>query len=160
MELHFETTIEREYSAALDALRREPADWLPDVRATSAGLTTEIGAGAGARRISRRVRIEVGSVQPFGHGVAVPLDWQEARHPDLYPRLHGVLRLEQLEELGQGRCRLRFDAFYRPPAGSIGEIADSVMMNRVAQASVQDFFDRVVEVLAQSQTPPAAGEEA
>jgi predicted RNA-binding protein with PIN domain len=46
-----------------------------------------------------------------------------------------------------GVCRLRFDARYVPPAGRLGASVDRAVMYRVAEATVDDFVDRVAALL-------------
>jgi len=141
MELHFETTIERPHEQVAALLRAGPEAWLPDIQLDQGQRTVEIAVEEAGRRFGRRVRVTTGAAQPFGYGVAVPISWQAVRHANLYPELHGALRLDRIEG---HRCRLRLDARYEPPAGRLGAAADRAVMNRVARNSVQDFFDRIV----------------
>jgi hypothetical protein len=147
MELHFEAAVERPLNQLEPLLREGPEAWLPDVQWEDGQPTVEIAVEEGGRRLGRRVRISTGTVQPFGYGVAIPISWQAVTHPNLYPKLQGALRLDRVEG---GGCRLRLDANYEPPAGRVGAVADRAVLNRVAQSSVQDFFDRVVARLLQS----------
>jgi hypothetical protein len=158
MELHFKAPIDRAYDATEAALRREAESWLPEADLKDDELTAELTFDPVGKRIRRRVRAMVGSVQRFGYGVTVHLEWEAAEHPQLYPRFEGVLRLEQL---GSGRCQLRLDGHYRPPGGELGAALDRAVMRRVAQATVHDFFKETAALLSpgvddQGTAPPAA----
>lgn len=140
MELHCATTIEDAYPAVAAVLEEGPLAWLPEVALAPEAYTTELGIGGPGRRVGRRVLVTPGRVQPFAHGVAVPVEWRAAEHPELYPTLSGWLRLEPA---GPAACRLRFDAHYQPPAGRLGAAVDRAVLHRVAEASVQEFVERV-----------------
>jgi hypothetical protein len=72
------------------------------------------------KRIRRRMRVSVGSVQRFGYGVTLQLEWEAVEDRLLYPRFDGVVRIEQQ---GSGRCQLRLDGHYRPPGASSARLS-------------------------------------
>lgn len=148
-ELHLQRELESPYDVALDALRTGPERWLPGFARDGGRITAVVAFDPAGRRIGRRVEVTLGSVQPFAYGVTVRVEWQGAHQPWLYPRLEGHLRLERAEP---GRCRLRFDARYVPPAGRVGASVDRAVMNRVADATVADFVDRTATLLT-AETP-------
>jgi hypothetical protein len=123
----------------VSALRAGPQEWLPDFREESGQPTTELRVDEAGQRVVRRVRLSLGTVQPSDRAVTVSVRWEAAQSPQLYPRLDGVLRIEEQD----GHCLVRFDARYLPPAGRLGAAVDRVLMGRVARASVGDFFDRL-----------------
>jgi maltose/moltooligosaccharide transporter len=138
-ELHLERTIDSPLEPVLNALRVGPQEWLPEFREENGQPTSELRIEEAGQRVARRVRVTLGSIQPSGRSVTVPLEWEAAQSPQLYPRLDGTLRVE-----GQnGHCQVRFDARYLPPAGRVGAAVDRIFMGRVARASVGDFFDRL-----------------
>jgi hypothetical protein len=141
VELHFESTIERAYEPTAAALRAGPEEWLPGPEMMDHCLPAELEREG---QTLRRIDVAVGAVQPFGPGLAVPIQWRADRRPRLYPRLHGALRLEPL---APERCRLRLDVQYVGPAGWFGEVVDRAVMHRVAHASVRGFLDRLTVLL-------------
>jgi maltose/moltooligosaccharide transporter len=138
-ELHLESTIDGPLGPVVSALRAGPQEWLPDFREESGQPTTELRVDEAGQRVVRRVRLSLGTVQPSDRAVTVSVRWEAAQSPQLYPRLDGVLRIEEQD----GHCLVRFDARYLPPAGRLGAAVDRVLMGRVARASVGDFFDRL-----------------
>lgn len=145
-ELHFSRGLTVAYDAALRVLRAGPEAWLPAVEHRERDLTMRLRWS----RVSRLAVVRTGSVQPFAYGVSVRVEWEDAQHPALYPRLEGHLRVEHDPD---GSCRLRFDARYAPPARALGGSADRALLHRIARASTEAFVDGVAERLVAG-TPP------
>ena len=135
---------------AAEVLQAGPDRWLPGFEQNEDRVTARLELASAGGRVGRRVEVHLGQVQLFGYGLSVRLDWQDARRPSFYPRLEGHLRAERGEE---GRCRLRFDAGYTPPAGAFGGSADRAVLHRVAEATVNGFFDNVAERLGGADAP-------
>ena len=144
-ELHIERVVDSPFDGIEAALREGPERWVPGVRREGDRLTTELAYAQAGTRIARRVEVEVGPVQRFAYGVTVHVRWKGAGHAELYPELEGHLRVERGP---RSDSTLRFDARYTPPAGRLGATVDRAVMHRVAEASVKDFIDRVVQRLA------------
>jgi len=144
MELHFATSIEQPYRAVAATLAEGPLAWLPQVELAPGAYTSELGIGNGDGRISRRLLVTAGAAQPFAYGLLVPIEWRAAQHPERYPTLAGVLRLEPSGPV----CRLRLDAHYVPPAGRLGAAVDRALLHNVAETSVREFVQRVAARLA------------
>jgi hypothetical protein len=138
-ELHLERTIDAPLEPVVKALRAGPQEWLPDFTEDQGQPTTELRVEEAGQRVARRVRVTLGSIQLFDHSARIPIEWEAAQHPQLYPRLHGDLRVEERD----GHSQVRFDARYVPPAGWLGAVVDRTLMGRVGRASVGDFFDRL-----------------
>jgi len=144
MEFHFATSIEQPYRAVAATLAEGPLAWLPEVELAPGAYTSELGIGNGDGRISRRLLVTAGAAQPFAYGLLVPIEWRAAQHPERYPTLAGVLRLEPSGPV----CRLRLDAHYVPPAGRLGAAVDRALLHNVAETSVKEFVQRVAARLA------------
>jgi hypothetical protein len=43
---------------------------------------------------------------------------------------------------------VRFQGTYQPPLGPVGRVLDRALFGRFAEASVKDFVDRVIDILA------------
>ena len=142
-ELHLERTIGGPLGPVVTALRAGPQEWLPDFREEQGQPTTELRLDEAGQRVTRRVRVSLGSIESSGQAVTVPVQWEALYHPQLYPRLNGDLRVEETD----GHCRVRFDARYLPPGGWLGSAVDRTLMGRVARASVGDFFERLTSRL-------------
>lgn len=149
-ELHLERVLEASYESLEGVLREGPAGWLPEFGAEDGRLTSVLRWQQGGGWIDRRIDVHVGPVQRFAYGVTVRVEWKAARHPGLYPEFEGHLRLERRDAR---RSVLRLDGRYAPPAGQIGAAVDRVVMHRVAETSVEDFFKRVAAGLMAAASP-------
>lgn len=144
-ELHLERRLDAPYDAVEAALREGPRRWLPGFRQVGERQTGDLRYTEAGSRITRRIQVDVGPVQRFAYGVTVHVGWKAAQRAGLYPQLDGHLRAERLAPSGTA---LRFDARYVPPAGRLGATVDRAVMHRVAQSSVDDFLDRLAQLLA------------
>ena len=120
-------------------------------------LRVQVGGGS----IGRRVRAEVGpmSVSPrkFGlppRALEVPVAWQAAEHPALFPTLNGQLRIRDAEH---ETIELRLTGEYTPPLGAIGVIGDRFAGHQAATASLRGYLVEVAQRLGAKlaeHTPP------
>ncbi|MHB1583502.1 MAG: SRPBCC family protein [Acidimicrobiales bacterium] len=121
-------------------------DWLAPLARQAAGdadtLLVRFGAGVGSLGLDARVRLGDPSVQ--GAGVAVPIRWESARLPHLFPVLDGDV---ELAPLGPDHCRLVLRCSYRPPFDRVGRVLDSFLLHRVAESTIRAFLTRVAESL-------------
>ena len=143
-ELHLERHLEAAAERLEDVLRQGPEAWLPGYSEAEGTVTSELLAGRTGRLVRRRIEVRLGSVQRFGYGTSLRLEWRAARHPELFPELDGHLRIEPRKG---GGTRLKLDVRYRPPGGRLGATLDRAFMHWVATASVVDFADRLSESL-------------
>ena len=151
LELHLARNLDVAYSEALQVLQAGPERWLPEFRRDGDRITAGLALDRAGRRISRRVEVQLGHVQPFAYGVTVRIEWKGSRLPHLYPRLEGHLRLERGRPKG---CRLSFAARYEPPAGMFGASVDRAVMYRIADATLNDFLDGVAGLLTGAEPAP------
>ena len=113
-------------------------------------LRIEIGGGA----ITRRVDAEVGPVIN-GHGtLRVPLHWQAAEHPHLFPVMDADLHVSDLDG---DHIELRFVGDYRAPLGAVGAVADRLAGRRVAEKSLHAFLFDVAQRLETALVEHTAG---
>ena len=91
---------------------------------------------AGGRRITREVRVGFGPVLDDDGVAAVPVWWEDAQHPELFPTFDGGLELRA----APGGTELRLAGSYQPPLGAFGRFADEVIGHRIVTASLQAFL--------------------
>ena len=105
-----------------------------------AGIGLEVLRG---RRIVRQVRVGFGPLLDDDGIVALPVWWEDAEHPELFPTFDGGL------ELGPARegTELRLVGSYEPPLGAFGRFADGVLGHRVVSASLEAFLTAAAERL-------------
>ena len=103
-----------------------------------------IGVGfLGGRRILRQVRVGLGPLLDDDGIVALPVWWEDAQHPDLFPTFDGGLELRPAPE----GTELRLVGSYEPPLGAFGRFADGVLGHRIVTASLEAFLTAAAERL-------------
>jgi hypothetical protein len=81
----------------------------------------------------------------FGRFPLAPLNWHSFEAEAVFPVFNGQLRLSRYPDETN---RLELQGDYEPPGGIIGHTADAVAMYEGAEATVQDFAERIAGVLA------------
>jgi hypothetical protein len=103
-------------------------------------LRVEVGGGA----FTRRVQAEIGPIHNEPSRMSMPLRWEAAEHPKLFPVMDGELRISNVE----GReIELRLVGDLRPPLGAVGALADAVAGRRVAEKSLRGLLAEVAQRL-------------
>jgi hypothetical protein len=119
----------------------------PVIREPLGELRVQVGGGS----IGRRVRAEVGpmSISPRKIGLPpraleVPVTWQAAEHPALFPTLNGQLCIR---DVGHDTIELRLTGEYTPPLGAIGAIGDRFAGHQAATTSLRGYLLEVAHRL-------------
>lgn len=125
--------------------------WLTPL-ATAAGddatsLLVQVGPQRLGDLIARTVRVRLGSPNSRDGAVVVPIRWEDAQHPALFPVLDGDLEVASLDEQSS---RVVLYASYRPPLRGLGQLIDDGLLHRVAESTVRAFLLRAAEALAAS----------
>jgi hypothetical protein len=143
------------FAVARAALLDDPGAWIPGLlqAAEHRGhqLLAEVGLGSGARRIDKKVEIELGAPRGTVSVTALPITWRATGAQWLFPRLDGDI---ELAALGSARTQLSISARYEPPLGVVGRVLDRALLHRVAEATLKDFLDGIAEHLDERE--PAA----
>jgi hypothetical protein len=105
----------------------------PIIRVPLEELRFEIGGGA----ITRRVDAEVGPLQSEAASLRVPLQWKAAEHPNLFPVMHGELRISDIDG---SQIELRLVGEYRSPLGAVGAFGEALAGRRVAEKTLRGFL--------------------
>lgn len=124
------------------------SQWLGHLASAAGGdtetLLVRIGPGSAGRApaewIAREVRVRIGRSTETSVGVRVPLRWEDARRPGLFPVLDGNL---EVASLGPNRSRIVLYASYRPPFDSWGHALDHALLHRVAESTIRSFLGYV-----------------
>ena len=69
----------------------------------------------------------------------LPLWWEAAEHPWLFPTFVGGL---EVRPAGDG-AELRLEGHYRPPLGAAGGLVNRAVLNRAATASLETLLDEL-----------------
>ncbi len=105
--------------------------------------------------ISRLVRVEFGELAVRGESAYLALRW-EAGGPAglLFPTLDADI---VLTPAGDEATLLQFDGVYRAPLGVFGAGIDSMVLHRVATATIRGFVSRVAALIVDPAPEGAAG---
>ena len=130
-----------------------PDDWIPGLarEAQNRGedLLAHVGFGPEHLRVTRDVRITLGTPVEFPSKTVLPISWRAVNRESLFPSLEGDI---EVASLGPERSQLAISARYRPPMGVIGNVMDKALLHRVAEATVKDFLDRAAGRIARIPT--------
>ncbi len=135
-----------------DRLLDAPDRWLPgileDAEDRGARLLADVGFAVREDvRVDKQVDVRLGEVYRMPGKSVIPITWTAAGGERLFPSLEGDL---EIAALGERRTQLSISARYRPPLGAVGRALDRALLHRVAEATIKDFIDRVVEQLDRS----------
>jgi hypothetical protein len=149
--------VNQSYAKVRDALKIEAssifqrATKLAEERsgALVAALSTEV-AGV---KLSRDITLQVGDIREEKTGTSelsritrVPLTWQAAESPGLFPVMTAELSVYPLSPT---ETQVELHGQYDPPLGVLGLALDAVVGHRIAEASIHRFVHAVVERLRQ-----------
>jgi hypothetical protein len=123
-----------------------------DVRRLLAGQPQCVLAGSltaqfGGLDLNRDVRMVIGEIGIGVHSVRLPIQWEDARHPGLFPLLEATLEFVPVAAGRRPTTQIGLFGRYRPPLGHIGAVADGLAGSRIVTESVQTFLDDLAERL-------------
>lgn len=79
----------------------------------------------------------------------LPLEWEAANKPGLFPLMKGELLLYPLTST---ETQLDFSGLYEPPFGTVGKAMNAMVGHRIAEASVHQFINDVASYLRRALT--------
>ena len=119
----------------------------------SGDLVAALSINLAGLEVSKDIAIEVGEISEATHGAgelarvtSIPLRWQAADSPGLFPAMNGELRVYPLSF---SETQVELVGSYDPPMGVLGSAVDAVVGHRIAEASVHRFVRAIVEKLRQ-----------
>jgi len=117
-------------------------------------LRIRIGPRPQRRMAAKTVSLRADTPIRDQSSIRIPLSWEATGTPGLFPRMTADLILAPL---GDQLTQIRFEGSYEPPLGGTGRLLDRIILHRVAEVSVENLVDRIVDVLqaAASTRPPA-----
>lgn len=113
-----------------------------------ADMTLGVDLPAGVR-LSRDVRVGVGPLFTEDDVLTLPVWWEAAHRPDLFPTFDGGIEVRAVE----GGTEVRLVGSYQPPLGWVGQFADGLIGHRFVIASLEAFLtDLTARLLAIAST--------
>ncbi|HLE89362.1 MAG TPA: hypothetical protein VI733_04850 [Candidatus Limnocylindria bacterium] len=84
--------------------------------------------------------VDIGPVSdPKADTIRLPISWQAAGMAPLFPVFSGILRWSD--------GTLQLDGWYAPPGGSIGMVADRMVLNVAARATARLLLERIAAAM-------------
>lgn len=94
--------------------------------------------------LARDVRMVIGDIEIGVHSARLPLQWEDAAHPGLFPILDATLDVAPVHAGRRAMTQLGLLGRYRPPFGRLGGLADSLAGQGIVLESVEQFLDDLV----------------
>lgn len=127
------------------ALAGTDAAWLPgatelaavnSLRRFAVDLRFRVGPGDLSLLTFRKAALlDLGSPQRGADGWAAEIGWRASGAAPLFPVFSGQLKI--------GPVQLMIDGLYAPPGGSLGRVADRVLLHIAAQATARWLLEQV-----------------
>lgn len=102
-------------------------------------LRMRVGQEAPSLTFHKAAYVDVGAVTEAGGAVSIEISWRAATMAPLFPVFSGHLTWFD----GQ----LRLAGVYAPPGGSVGLVADRLLLNVGARGTARWLLDRVVDAM-------------
>lgn len=106
---------------------------------------TELRVRRAGFDLSRDVRMAIGEIEIGMHSARLPLRWEDATRPQLFPMLDAVLEIAPVHAGRRTMTQFGLLGHYRPPFGRLGGLADSLAGQRIVVESVEQFLDDLVQ---------------
>lgn len=147
--------VNRPYAVVRDALRADPQGIFERATKGAAGrahaLAASLKVELGGIEIGTDVTINIVGVEERlpGGEVRTPVTrlkvtWKATRAPALFPSMEAEV---SIYPLSSEETQLDLHGLYRPPLGILGSAVDTLVMHRVADASVHRFLAEVAALL-------------
>jgi hypothetical protein len=99
--------------------------------------------------VAAEVVVSIGTIAdetgPMGGPLTrIPVSWEAAKHPQLFPLMSAVLTVYPLTAT---ETQLDFLGHYEPPLGIVGGAMDALVGHRIAEASVHRIISDVARYL-------------
>lgn len=118
-------------------------DWAGVAYRAGEGLRASVGPSE--RTFAKEVHLNMGPGVVQRAGVVYPVVWTATRAEILFPTLTADLIVT---EVTSHRTKLCLAGSYEPPMGSLGRAVDRYALKNVAEATVQDWVDRVARAVS------------
>ncbi|HET7720008.1 MAG TPA: heavy-metal-associated domain-containing protein [Acidimicrobiales bacterium] len=154
--------LERAFRDVRRALAADPQQVIAGPGAAAGGAeapVTELRVRRAGFDLTRDVRMTIGEIEIGMHSARLPLRWEDATHPQLFPILDAVLEIAPVHAGRRTMTQVGLLGHYRPPFGRLGGLADSLAGHGIAVESVEQFLGDLVERLGAGLPEPELAPE-
>lgn len=134
-----------EVETRLDGVRSQLDDWAGVAYREGEELRARVGPRVNG--YAKTVRLEIGAPEIRPAGIVYPINWTAKGAEALFPKLSADLILTQV---GSAKTKVSLQGTYQPPMGTLGKAADRVLLKSVAEATIQDWVDRVAAAVIEA----------
>jgi len=106
--------------------------------------TAELHVRRAGLDLGRNVRMVIDDIVVGVHSARLPLTWEDATRPGLFPILDATLEFTPVRAGRHDMTQLGLFGRYRPPFGRLGGLGDTVGGHRIVVESVDRFLDDLV----------------
>jgi hypothetical protein len=133
--------VRRRLAAAPQRILADPSRFPGDGRAAK----VELRVRRSGLDLGREVRMVLGDIEIGIHSARLPLRWEDATRPGLFPVLDATLEVAPVRAGRHAMTQLGLFGQYRPPFGRFGALADSLAGQRIVLESIERFLDDLVD---------------
>ncbi len=126
----------------IDQLRSSLVEWADVAYRQGEELRSRVGPTVDG--FAKEIRLEIGTAEIHRTGLVYPINWTAVGARGLFPRLNASLTISHM---GHDSTKLGFEGTYEPPLGPLGRVVDRVVLGRFADATVQNWIDRLASAL-------------
>lgn len=131
----------------IDDVRANLEEWA-DI-AYRDGEELRASVGPADHSYAKEIRLQIGMAEIRRAGLTYPVTWTATHAGALFPKLSADLILTHV---GRDKTKLCLEGTYDPPLGPVGRALDRVALKNVAEATIQDWVDRVAVAVSMSNT--------
>jgi hypothetical protein len=162
-EVRYLAYVDRDFGQVRSYLTADPQRLLrdlPPTRDAGGGVRTGLHLHRAGLDVSRDVKVVLGDLQLSARSVRVPLHWEDARRPGLFPVLDATLDLIPVASGRHHTTQIGFVGRYEAPLGWLGAVADSLAGHRLVLESVEEFVEGLAGRFERElpEAPPARDE--
>jgi len=142
------------YARVREALVADPAGIFRAATRAAASraeaIAAELRVTVGGLDVGTAIRVSTGEIVETREGphagpvTTIPVYWEAAHHPGLFPLMSADLKIYPLTST---ETQIDFLGKYEPPLGPLGGALDALVLHRIADASVDRFVGDVVRYL-------------
>lgn len=151
--------VERSFRDVRRAIAAAPQRVLADSPGRGEAPTAELRVRRIGFDIARDVRMVVGDVEVGIHSARLPIRWEDATRPALFPILDATLEVAPVNAGRRSMTQVGLFGRYRPPFGRLGALADNIAGHGIVLESVEWFLDELVGRLEAALPPAGPGDE-